>query len=62
MSSPTRRTMTSYTRRAASGGLLSRDDPEEILSFREHFERLRDASLGIDGTIDFLRELISGLS
>ena len=46
----------------ANGGLLSRDDPEEILSFREHFERLRDASLGIDGTVDFLHELISGLS
>ncbi len=47
---------------SASGGMLSRDDPEEILSFREHFERLRDASLGSVGTVDFLRQLISGLS
>jgi transcriptional regulator with XRE-family HTH domain len=35
---------------------------DEILSFREAFEQLRGASLGPQGTIDFLRELISGLS
>jgi transcriptional regulator with XRE-family HTH domain len=40
-----------------SGDLLSRDDPEEILRFREYFERLREASLGPQRTIDFLREL-----
>jgi transcriptional regulator with XRE-family HTH domain len=44
-----------------SDGFLSRDNPEEILSFRESFERLREASLGPEGTIDFLDELISGL-
>ena len=27
-----------------SGDLLSRDDPEELLTFREYFERLREAS------------------
>jgi transcriptional regulator with XRE-family HTH domain len=42
-----------------SGDLLSRDDPEETLSFRESFERLREASLGPDGTVEFLRELIN---
>ena len=45
----------------ASGGLLSRDDPEEILSFREFFGHMRDLSLGPEGTIDFLRELSNGL-
>jgi transcriptional regulator with XRE-family HTH domain len=41
-----------------SGDLLSRDNPDEILSYRESFERLREASLGPKGTIDFLRELM----
>jgi transcriptional regulator with XRE-family HTH domain len=41
--------------------LLSRDNPEEVLAFRESFERLREASLGPDGTIDFLRELVNSL-
>lgn len=44
-----------------SGDLLSRDDPEEVLSFRESFEHLREVSLGPDGTIDFLGELIGNL-
>ena len=44
-----------------SDAFLSRDDPEEILSFRESFEHLREASLGPEGTIDFLRELSNGL-
>jgi hypothetical protein len=43
------------------GDLLSRDSADEILSFRESFERLREASLGPQGTIGFLRELISAL-
>ena len=43
------------------GDLLSRDNPEEVLAFRESFDRLREASLGPDGTIDFLRELVNGL-
>jgi transcriptional regulator with XRE-family HTH domain len=46
---------------APSGDFLSRDDPEVILSFREYFEHLREASLGPNGTIDFLHELINGL-
>jgi transcriptional regulator with XRE-family HTH domain len=41
--------------------LLSRDNPEEVLAFRESFERLREASLRPDGTIDFLRELVNSL-
>jgi transcriptional regulator with XRE-family HTH domain len=44
------------------GDLLSRDDADEILSFREDFERLRRASLGPEGTIDFLRKAIAELS
>jgi transcriptional regulator with XRE-family HTH domain len=41
------------------GDLLSRDDLDEILTFREDFERLRRASLGPEGTIDFLRGVIA---
>jgi hypothetical protein len=44
------------------GDVLSRDDVEEILSYREDFERLRRASLGPEGTIEFLREVIAELS
>jgi transcriptional regulator with XRE-family HTH domain len=43
------------------GGMLSRDNPDEILRFREAFERLREASRGPKRTIDFLRELIRDL-
>ncbi|HET9079743.1 MAG TPA: helix-turn-helix transcriptional regulator [Trebonia sp.] len=44
------------------GDLLSRDDADEVLRFRKDFERLRKASLGPEGTTDFLREVIAGLS
>lgn len=44
------------------GDVLSRDDAEEILSYREDFERLRQASLGPARTIGFLREVIAELS
>ncbi len=44
------------------GDVLNRDNPDEILRYREDFERLRRASLGPQGTIDFLREVIAGLS
>lgn len=44
------------------GDVLSRDDPEEILTYREDFERLRRASLGPEKTIDFLHEVIAELS
>jgi len=44
------------------GDLLSRDDAEEVLSFREDFERFRQASLGPEGTVAFLREVIADLS
>ena len=43
------------------GTLLSRDDAEEVVSFREEFERLREASLKPDGSRDFLRTLIDEL-
>jgi transcriptional regulator with XRE-family HTH domain len=41
--------------------LLNRDDPEELLTYREAFERLREASFGPEGTIDFLREIFNSL-
>jgi hypothetical protein len=43
------------------GSMLNRDDTDEILSFREDFERMRQASLGPEGTVDFLREVIEEL-
>jgi transcriptional regulator with XRE-family HTH domain len=43
------------------GTLLSRDDAEEVVSFREEFERLREASLKPDGSRDFLRILVGEL-
>jgi transcriptional regulator with XRE-family HTH domain len=43
------------------GGLLNRDDPDEILGFRESFERLREVSLGPQRTVDFLRELVGNI-
>jgi transcriptional regulator with XRE-family HTH domain len=43
------------------GALLSRDRPDEVLSFREEFEQLREASLGPEGSVDFLRVLIGEL-
>ncbi len=44
------------------GDLLIRNNQNEIESYREDFERLREASLGPQGTVDFLREVIAGLS
>ncbi len=44
------------------GDMLIRNKQDEIRSYREDFERLRQASLGPQGTIDFLREVIAGLS
>jgi transcriptional regulator with XRE-family HTH domain len=46
---------------APRSALLSRDNPEEVVAYRESFERLREASVGPDGTIDFLRELVNSL-
>lgn len=43
------------------GDVVSRDNPDEVLIFRENFERLRQASLGPDGTLDFLRKVIGQL-
>jgi transcriptional regulator with XRE-family HTH domain len=43
------------------GDPLSRDDQDEILSFRESFKRLSAASLQPHGTIDFLHELMGEL-
>jgi transcriptional regulator with XRE-family HTH domain len=43
------------------GDLLSRGDADEILSYREVFERMRRASLGPDRTVDFLRTVIAEL-
>ncbi|HEY0935162.1 MAG TPA: helix-turn-helix transcriptional regulator [Trebonia sp.] len=43
------------------GDALSRDDADEILNFREDFERMRRSSLGPAGTVDFLSEVMSKL-
>jgi transcriptional regulator with XRE-family HTH domain len=43
------------------GELLSRDSPDDVLSFRETFEQLREASLGPEGSINFMRALIGEL-
>jgi transcriptional regulator with XRE-family HTH domain len=39
------------------GDLINRDDPEEILVYREIFEELRHMSLG-EGSVEFLRGLL----
>ena len=43
------------------GDQLSRDDADEILAYREDFERMRRASLGPARTADFLRAAIADL-
>ncbi len=43
------------------GDLITKDDPEEIIEYRENFDRMRRESLGPAGTIDFLHELIGAL-
>jgi transcriptional regulator with XRE-family HTH domain len=40
------------------GDLIHRDDPEEILAYREIFEELRHMSLG-EGSVEFLRGLLN---
>jgi transcriptional regulator with XRE-family HTH domain len=45
----------------ARGALLSRDNQDEVLSFREQFEQLREGSLGSEGSIEFLRSLVEEL-
>jgi len=44
-----------------TGDLLSRDNPEEILSFREKFEQLRQISLGPEASVNFLGERVKEL-
>jgi transcriptional regulator with XRE-family HTH domain len=40
----------------------NRDDPEEIASFRERFEVLRELSLGPQGSVDLLRRVLAELT
>jgi transcriptional regulator with XRE-family HTH domain len=44
------------------GDVMIRNNQVEIKRYREDFERMRRASLGPEGTIDFLREVIAELS
>jgi transcriptional regulator with XRE-family HTH domain len=44
------------------GEFINRDDPEEILAYRERFEQLRELSLGPKGSRDFLDKLAGDLS
>ena len=43
---------------SSAGDLINRDDQEEIYTYREIFEDLRRKSLGKEGTMDFLHELL----
>ena len=45
-----------------TGDLLSRDNPEEILSFREKFEQIRQISLGPEASVNLLGERVKELS
>jgi transcriptional regulator with XRE-family HTH domain len=45
-----------------TGDLLSRDNPEEILSFREKFEQLRQICLGPEASVNLLGERVKELS
>jgi hypothetical protein len=45
----------------ARGTLLSRDNQDEVLSFREKFEQLREGSLGSESSTEFLRSLVEEL-
>ena len=45
-----------YLESGSRGDLINRDDPEEILTYREIFEELRRLSLG-EGSVDFLEQL-----
>jgi transcriptional regulator with XRE-family HTH domain len=40
------------------GDWINRDDPEEIVDYREIFEELRGMSLGEEGSVEFLRGLL----
>lgn len=44
------------------GEFLNRDDPDEILAYRERFEQLRKLSLGPGGTERFLSQVIEELA
>jgi transcriptional regulator with XRE-family HTH domain len=44
------------------GEFLNRDDPDEILAYRERFERLRQLSLGPEGTESFLVKLVDEMA
>jgi transcriptional regulator with XRE-family HTH domain len=44
------------------GEFINRDDPDEILTYRERFEQLREASLGPGGTESFLAKLADELA
>jgi transcriptional regulator with XRE-family HTH domain len=44
------------------GEFINRDDPDEILAYRERFEQLRKVSLGPSGTESFLAKLADELA
>jgi transcriptional regulator with XRE-family HTH domain len=45
-----------------TGDVITRDNPEEIVTFRERFEQLRQMSLGPEGSVSFLGERVKELS
>jgi hypothetical protein len=46
----------------ARGDLVSRDTPDDVLAAREAFERLRELSLGSDGSATYLGKLAEEMS
>jgi hypothetical protein len=44
------------------GDLISRDVPEEVLAYREAFERLRSVSLGPEGSAAYLSTVMDGMT
>jgi len=42
--------------------MIKEDILEEVLFYREEFERLRGISLGAEGTVDFLSEIARAMA
>ena len=45
----------------SGGDLISREEPDQVLPYREAFEQLREISLGPEGSAEYLREVADGM-
>jgi len=45
----------------SGGDLISREEPDQVLPYREVFEQLREISLGPAGSAEYLREVADGM-